>query len=89
MLPSENPKLTLADLKLGMQVKASQLSEIYDTYIILTDTEQLPNGDIIGTLNFLNNTLTNDASHLFKKGAKICPIFKEKEYYEGDVVYDE
>ena len=30
-------KLTLDDLKIGMKVKASQLSDILDTYIILTE----------------------------------------------------
>lgn len=82
-------KLTVKDLSIGMQVKASQLSEIYDTYIILTDIKQLPNGDSIGIVSFVNDVLNSDSDRLFVEGASICPIYKEREYYEGDVVYDE
>ena len=42
-------KLTLDDLSVGMKVKASQLSEILDTYIILTDVHLVKNALGIGT----------------------------------------
>lgn len=42
-------KLTLDDLKIGMKVKASQLSDILDTYIILTDVHLVKNILGIGT----------------------------------------
>lgn len=36
-------KLTLDDLSIGMRVKASQLSDILDTYIVLTDAHLVKN----------------------------------------------
>lgn len=82
-------KLSINELKIGMEVRASQLSEIYNTYIILTNAEQLPDGDTVGTISFINNILNEESDRLFVKGARLCPIYREREYYEGDVVYDE
>lgn len=84
-----NNKLTVKELSKGMQVKSSQLSDIYNVHIILTDVKKLPNGDSVGTIGFIGEELNNEASTLFVPGACICSLYKEKDYYDCDVMYDD
>ena len=82
-------KYTLSEIMPGMRVKYSQLSEIFDIHILLYDVKRLENGDSEGTIGFIGKEVTSEADKFFVPGASLCPIYKEKDYYEGDVVYDE
>lgn len=90
LTPTYNkPKLSREELKLDIIVKASQLEEIYDTYITLTDVEDLPEGDYIGIIGFVGDELTEEAGELFKPGTCICPIYNEKALIDGQIYYEE
>ena len=69
-------KLTLSQLKIGMQVRIIQLSQIYNTHIILTDIKDTPNGDRIGTISYIGESLSEDISQLFESNNSICSIYK-------------
>lgn len=55
--------LTLDDLKIGMKVKASQLSDILDTYIVLTDVHLVKDELGIGTFEGI---IDNISDHLVR-----------------------
>lgn len=88
MIASEK-KLTLNDIKLGMNVKASQLSDILDTYIILTDTKLLPNNDIQGKLVYYGPGNTEEYTKWFTQKKAITPIYFDSTELEDGIVYDE
>jgi len=77
------------DFVKGQKVKMSQLSDVYDTHIILVDAHKTEDNDIEGTIGFIGKELTDESDKLFVAGANLCPIYKEKEYFDGDVCYDE
>lgn len=74
---------------LGKKVRASQFDKVYDIHIIITDAVNTPDGDTEGTLSFVGTEVSDEAAKLFKPGARICPIWNEKAYLDGDVMYDE
>lgn len=72
-----------------MRVRISQLSEICDTHIILNDIEELPNGDHLGTIKYLDSELTDEASQYIQPGMTVCALYQESEYYNGEVIYND
>ena len=74
---------------LGQKVKKSQFKDVFDIRIIITDAHRTSDGDTEGILSFVGTELNSESEKLFKPGASICPIYNEKEYVDGDIMYDE
>lgn len=79
-------KYTLDDLHLGMSVKAEQLSEIYDKYMILLydDIEHTE-----GRLVYCKDIQDNEYDSWFMQPKPITPIYNDKAELEDMAVYDE
>lgn len=72
-------KLKLEDLKIGMRVKTSQISNIYNTYIILSQTKLNDDGTTSGTIEFIS-TVQN------KEMVEVINMCKEK-YGKKPMIY--
>lgn len=70
MIASEK-KLTLNDIKLGMNVKASQLSDILDTYIILTNVHLVKDALGIGTFEGTIDSISKKMIRLTKPNSTL------------------
>lgn len=70
-MAEQEKKLTLDDLKIGMKVKASQLSDILDTYIILTDVHLVKNGIGVGTFEGIVDSISNHLIRLTKPNSTL------------------
>lgn len=81
------PMLKREDLKIGKQVEISQLSEIYDT-MILIGSENM--GDTSGEILFIGEKNSNDqrAIAAFHSGKVISPIYHDRDELEGDIYYN-
>lgn len=78
----------LEDLKIGMTVKLSELSEIYDTHMLLENSERIGNKDLVGTLVlFGNNAEEYDKWYMKKK--RLTPVYFDSAELLDGVVYDE
>ena len=86
MAVAELRKLTLEELTIGMQVTAEQLSDIYDTYMIIQYDN---NTDIVGKLVYIGKTQTDEYDKWFMQSKPITPIYNDKEELEDMAVYDE
>ena len=81
-------KYTLDELKLGTKVYKKQLSEIYDTYIILTDVKNTENG-LYGIIGFIGSKVTNEVKKLRDKGTPMTSVYNNSDEMGDDVVYEE
>lgn len=59
-------KLSIKDLSIGMKVTAEQLSDILDTYIILTDVHLVKNSLGIGTFEGIIDKISQNEIRLTK-----------------------
>lgn len=82
-------RYALNELEIGMIVKESELSHIYDTRFLLTDSRLLDDGDVIGTLIYFGEDRTQEYTDLCFQGQPITPIYFNSEEYADGVVYDE
>ncbi len=84
MIP--NKKYKLDELKKGMLIEdKNQLSEIYDTWIIMTrQSSKEPY-----TIEFIGKETTTESDKLFTLGKQICPVYNDSTELEGDVYFDE
>ncbi len=84
MIP--NKKYKLDELKKGMLIEdKDQLSEIYDTWIIMTrQSSKEPY-----TIEFIGKETTTESDKLFTLGKQICPVYNDSTELEGDVYFDE
>lgn len=80
---------TIQDLHENMRVRISQLCNILDTYMILLDTELLPDDDIEGTLVYFGQGNTEEYTEWFNQPQPITPVFFDSAELEDGVVYDE
>ena len=62
--------LKLEDIKVGMRVDYKDLSEIYDTLIILTDF----NGDV-GTIVYIGDEDTEESYNVYMQLKEICTVY--------------
>lgn len=85
MIMSEK-KLTINDLSIGMKVKASQLSEILDTYIILTDVHLVKNALGIGTFEGIVDNISKQKLKLTKPNSTL--IFNDSYEREDCCEYE-
>ena len=81
-------KYALQELRLGMQVKKSQLSDILDTYIILTDVSSIGQ-DLVGRIGFIGKEITEEVTKLRSPKVAITCIYNNSTEMGDDVTYDE
>lgn len=78
------------DLKVGMDVRAEELSNIYDTFIVLDDAKTVgDNGNYSteGKIMFIGRKLDETYDKINKKGKSLSVIFNSSLDIEGDVEY--
>ncbi len=80
------PKLKLEDLRIGMEVDIDQLSEIYDTVIVLTSDSYESN---TGTIEFIGNEHNEESHRIINSGKVIASIFHSSQLLDREVVFDE
>ena len=80
-------KLRLEDLKVGLGVYKSQLSNIYDTYILLRDFD-IVEDDLYGVIDTITPIQTLDARDKILSGKTYC-VYNDREDLEGDSFYEE
>lgn len=83
MTITEN-KLSLNDINIGMKVTASQLSEILDTYIILTNVQLVKNSLGIGTFEGIIDNISKSEIRITKPNSTLIynDSFEREEYCE-------
>lgn len=81
-------QLSLDNLRIGMVVRQSSLSQIFDTYITLVDSK-LIDGDIEGTVAYIGDDLNDESDRISMENDGICAIYNSRDEYEGEVTYDE
>lgn len=86
MAVAELRKLTLEDIHIGMNVTPDQLSDIYDTYMIVQYENDT---DMVGKLVFIGKKQTEEYDRWFMQSKPITPIYNDKEELEDMAVYDE
>ena len=75
-------KYTRSEICIGMKVRASQLSEIFDTYIILSDVKLVKDQMGIGTVEGIIDAISNTELRLTKsKSTLIYNDSYDKEVY--------
>jgi hypothetical protein len=81
-----NDKLTIDNIYEGMTVTIDQLSDIYNTYMIV----QFENSqDTKGKLVYIGNKQTEEYDKWFNQKKPITPIYNDKDELEDMSVYDE
>lgn len=81
-------KFKVSDISIGMKVYKEQLSNIYDTWIILykaVDSNMKEDG-IIG---FIGKEPDSTSDSLYLSGNIITPVFNDSIDLEEDIDYDE
>ena len=87
-MPVKEYKFT--DLYLGMTVKESELSKIYNKYFILRNTRLLDDNDVEGELVYIDNGDKEEFISWFKQSDDpITPVYFDKEELMDGIVYDE
>lgn len=71
-----------------MQVKKSQLSEILDTYIVLTNVHSI-GSDLIGIVGFIGKEITEEVAKLRNPQIPITCIYNNSTEIGDDVTYDD
>ncbi len=77
-------KYTLEELHIGMEVKPEELSEIYDTWILLVKKTK----EEIGKIAFIGKKTDKNSDELFKQGY-VTPIYNDSSELNGDIYYEE
>lgn len=80
--------LSLSELHIGMKVYKSQLTEIYDTYIILTDVIDTKKG-LYGQIGFIGKEITDEVSKLRNEITPLTCVFHDSTEIGDDVIYEE
>ena len=83
------PKYNLSDIKKGMRVHKEQLSDIYDTWIILyrPKNEIMEDGEMI--IGFIGKEPNEESDALYTPDNIITPVYNDSIDLEGDIFYDE
>ena len=81
-----NRKLKINDLYIGMEIKdKNQLSNIYDTWILLVKNKYSDSY----TIQFIGRETNAESDKLFSQGNVICPVYNDSLELEGDIYYEE
>lgn len=75
-------KLKLEDLKIGMEVEFDQLSDIYDTLILLTSYSYTDNK---GVIEFIGEPGSEEARPIFESGKVIASIYHDSMELDPDI----
>lgn len=79
-------KLNLEDLYIGMKIQDKvQLSDIYDTWIMLVKSKD---SDVY-TIRFIGKETNAESDKLFTQGNVVCPVYNDSLEQEGDIYYEE
>ena len=79
-------KYSLSDLHIGMAVRAEQLSEIYNKYMILEfDSVESRTGKLV----FCGDVQDQEYDSWFMPPKPITPIYNDRDELEDMAVYDE
>lgn len=79
-------KYTLDDLYIGMEITdKSQLSDIYDTWIMLIKNKNSG----VYTVGFIGEETNAESDKLFSQGNVVCPVYNDSIELEGDIYYEE
>ena len=80
----------LSELKVGMQVKLSELRNILDTHMVLTGAKMIGSDDLVGTLVFFGNDESAYEKWFKQSGSEpMTPVYFDSEELRDEVVYDE
>ena len=79
-------KYALKDLKLGMEVSRMELSEIYDTYMLIAYRNMT---DTHGKLVFIGKDRDKTYHEIVSSGKPVCVVFSSKEEADELYSYDE
>lgn len=79
-------KLSLQDIKVGMPVKFSQLSNIFDTWILVEEKKVGADGGII---RFIGEKTNSISQAILDEGKPIGCIYNDSELIDEDVYFDE
>lgn len=74
-----NKKYKLEDLKLGMKVTDEQLSDIYDTYMLIVYDNM---EDEVGTLIFIGKEMNKVYDEIVSSGKPVCPIYNNQNEFD-------
>lgn len=82
-------KLKINDLKIGMHVDSEQLSNIFNYYIILSDSSVSDDGTkIIGDIAWFSEEMTTETEK-YNNMKNIAIISNSDDTSDGEVYYDE
>ena len=81
-------KYSLFDIKKGMKVFKEQLSEIYDTWIILYKPKN-SNMKEDGIIGFVGKETSEESDALYTGDNIIIPIYNDSIDLKDDIYYDE
>jgi hypothetical protein len=82
-------KLSLQDLRIGMSVTSSQLSDIYNTHIILTNSSLVDGGkQIKGNIVWFGKEL-DETTDKYNKMDSVASIYNTDDTSDGEVFYEE
>jgi len=79
-------KLTLSEIKVGMEVEIDQLSEIYDTWIFVILEHK---GDRKGIIGFIGPKPNSESQKLFDLGKMIHVEYNDSIMDNDEVSFDE
>lgn len=85
-MPSTGIKFKIEDLYIGMEISdKNQLSDIYDTWILLVKSKNTENY----TVQFIGKETNAESDKLFSQGNVVCPVYNDSLELEGDIYYEE
>jgi len=89
MMNNTSKKLKINDLKIGMRVDSEQLSNIFNYYIILSDSSVSDDGTkIIGNIALFGEEMTTETEK-YNNMKNIAIISNSDDTSDGEVYYDE
>jgi hypothetical protein len=81
-------KLSLQDLRIGMSVTSSQLSDICNTHIILTNSSLVDGGkQIKGNIVWFGKEL-DETTDCYNEMESVASIYNTDDMYGGNVFYE-
>ncbi len=85
---SVNPKLlSVEEIQLGMRVYKEQLSNIYDTWIIIYKPKNVKMEED-GIIGFIGKETNEEAAALYTSNNIITPVYNDSIYLDADI-YEE
>ncbi len=81
-------KYTLSEISKGMRVFKEQLSEIYDTWIILYRPKNVQMSED-GIIGYIGKETNAESDKLYTSENIITPVYNDSIELEEDIYYDE